>query len=157
MLHLRHPHRLTVVLAATALIMGAACSDDSPAPTPAPTAAAPAATTAPTEAPAATESPAETPAPTPQAARTPEPPSAGPVEEVAIAGFRLPSATVAVGTQVAWTNEDSAPHTATSVDGVFNSGGLDQGETFRFTFQEAGEFRYICSLHEGMEGTITVQ
>lgn len=157
MLHVRQRRGLTAVLATAVLIVGAACTDDAPAATSAPTAAPPAAaTTAPAETPAVTPA-AETPAPTPQAARTPEPPSDGPVEEVAIASFRLPSATVAVGTQVVWTNEDAAPHTATSVDGVFNSGGLDQGETYRFTFQEAGEFRYICSLHEGMEGTITVQ
>ena len=30
------------------------------------------------------------------------------------------------------------------------------GESYRFTFRAAGTFRYVCSIHNGMDGTITV-
>jgi plastocyanin len=63
---------------------------------------------------------------------------------------------VSVGTTITWTNNDSAPHTVTSTDGVFDSARLNQGETFSFTFTEAGDYSYFCSFHPGMQGTITV-
>jgi plastocyanin len=40
---------------------------------------------------------------------------------------------------------------------VFDSGTLAQGETFEFTFEEAGEFDFFCSVHPDMTGTITVE
>ncbi len=49
---------------------------------------------------------------------------------------------IPVGTTVTWTNNDATPHTVTSTDGVFDSGGLDSGETFSFTFDSPGEFAY---------------
>lgn len=63
---------------------------------------------------------------------------------------------IPVGTTVTWTNNDATPHTVTSTDGVFDSGGLDSGETFSFTFDSPGEFAYFCSFHPGMQGTIVV-
>jgi plastocyanin len=63
---------------------------------------------------------------------------------------------VPVGTTVTWTNEDAAPHTATSVDKIWDSNILQQGETFSFTFEEAGTFEYLCSLHPAMVGQVIV-
>ena len=73
--------------------------------------------------------------------------------------------TVAVGTTVRWTNADAVAHTVTSgvsdgtlgeADGVFDSGFLEQGQTFSYTFTEAGEFDYFCTPHPWMRGKVTV-
>lgn len=63
---------------------------------------------------------------------------------------------VPVGTTVTWTNNDSVPHTATSDEGLFQSGKISAGDGFSFTFEEAGTFGYFCEYHTGMKGTIVV-
>lgn len=65
--------------------------------------------------------------------------------------------TAAVGDTVTITNEDAVAHTWTAVDGDFDSGNVAEGETFEFTFEEAGDFDYFCTIHPQMEGTITVE
>lgn len=84
-------------------------------------------------------------------------PSAG-GSAVSIANFSFqPSAiTVAVGTTVTWTNNDTAGHTVTADDGSFKSDRLGTGSTFSQTFATAGTFAYHCSIHSSMTGTITV-
>jgi plastocyanin len=78
---------------------------------------------------------------------------------VDISGFAFnPSQlTIAVGDTVTWTNSDSTSHTATADDGTFDSGDLANGDTFSYTFTEAGAFSYVCSYHSSMTGTITVE
>lgn len=66
------------------------------------------------------------------------------------------AAEVAVGTTITVTNNDGSPHTWTAVDGSFDSGGLGQGESFEFTFTEAGTYEYFCNIHPSMTGTIVV-
>jgi plastocyanin len=51
------------------------------------------------------------------------------------------------GQAVAWTNRDLAPHTVTAEDNSWDSGLMDQGETFVLTFDEPGVYEYICALH----------
>jgi plastocyanin len=65
--------------------------------------------------------------------------------------------TVAPGTTVMWKNLDGEPHTVASADGLFRSQALDQNDSYRFTFDKAGTFRYICSIHPNMKATITVK
>lgn len=65
--------------------------------------------------------------------------------------------TVAVGSQVTWTNDDSVPHTTTSDDGVWSSDELDAGASFSHTFDEAGTYTYVCEIHSGMAGEVVVQ
>jgi plastocyanin len=65
--------------------------------------------------------------------------------------------TIAPGTRVTWINKDEAPHTATSSDKKFNSGGLDTDDKFSFVFNEKGDFPYICTLHPQMKATIKVK
>ncbi len=79
------------------------------------------------------------------------------MQEVMIKDFAFSPSTLTVkkGTTVTWTNEDSAPHTATSGD-VFDSGNLGTGQSFSYTFDEAGTFDYICTIHPSMEGAIIV-
>jgi plastocyanin len=71
--------------------------------------------------------------------------------------FKPAEITVAPGTKVTWINKDEAPHTATSNDKAFNSGGLDTDDKFSFVFNEKGEFPYFCALHPHMKATITVK
>ena len=77
---------------------------------------------------------------------------------VTIKGFSFAPGdlSVKVGTKVTWTNEDSAKHKIKSDDGTFDSDALGQGDTFEHTFDTAGTFAYICSIHPSMKGTITV-
>lgn len=77
---------------------------------------------------------------------------------ITIANFDYSGAeTVTVGTTVIVTNEDDVSHTWTSEDDVFDSGSLSQGESFQYTFEEAGEYSFVCSIHPGMSGSITVE
>lgn len=64
------------------------------------------------------------------------------------------SITVSTGTTVVWTNRDSAPHTVTADS--FDSGRLDQGQTFTYTFNQAGAFEYWCTIHPSMHHGIVV-
>lgn len=64
--------------------------------------------------------------------------------------------TVAAGTTVEVTNADGANHTWTSVDDLFDSGSLANGDSFRFTFEQPGEYEFLCTIHPTMTGSITV-
>jgi plastocyanin len=65
--------------------------------------------------------------------------------------------TVPAGTTVAWVNKDGEPHTVVSADGLFRSAALDENDTFKFTFAKPGTYKYVCSIHPRMVGTITVK
>lgn len=64
--------------------------------------------------------------------------------------------TIKVGTTVTWTNKDSVGHSATSDDGIFDSGILGKGSSFSYTFTTAGTYGYHCKQHTYMEATIVV-
>jgi len=64
---------------------------------------------------------------------------------------------IAAGTTVVWKNMDGEPHTIASVDGMFRSPALDQNDSYSFTFNRPGVFKYICSIHPKMKATITVK
>jgi plastocyanin len=87
---------------------------------------------------------------------SPTPSAAAP--RVEYKGFKANPMTleVAKGTTVTWTNSDPTAHTVTSgtnrqSDGKFD-GEIGQGETFTFTFQQAGTFEYFCMRHASMVG-----
>ena len=67
--------------------------------------------------------------------------------------------TVPVGATVTWTNHDGDIHSvvATGDPKTFKSPAMDTGDTFSFTFAEAGTYAYLCSLHPHMTGTIIVK
>lgn len=72
--------------------------------------------------------------------------------------FNPSEISVRVGDTVTWTNEDSVGHDVTG--DAFKSGepgGIGNGDTFEHTFEEAGTFDYVCTVHPGMEGTVTVR
>ncbi len=78
--------------------------------------------------------------------------------QIPIEGFAYHPAdlTIPIGTTVTWTNKDGAPHTSTSDDGLWDSRGLGQGDSYSHTFDQAGTFNYHCSIHSSIKGTITV-
>ena len=73
--------------------------------------------------------------------------------------FSPPLLTVAPGTTVTWDNKDEEPHTVTSADGgiTFKSPALDTDDKFTFTFDKPGTYKYFCSIHPHMVGTIEVK
>ena len=70
--------------------------------------------------------------------------------------------TVAKGATVTWSNDDSAAHTVTSgtptggPDGLFDSSIFMAGNSFEFTFDDAGTYDYFCMVHPWMIGIINV-
>lgn len=64
---------------------------------------------------------------------------------------------IKVGETVTWNNKDSVAHTATSDDGVFDTGLIGQNETATVTFDTPGTFSYHCTPHPQMQATIIVE
>jgi plastocyanin len=67
------------------------------------------------------------------------------------------SMSVAAGTTVTWTNEDSAPHTVTADDDSWTSETLATGDSFTHTFDAAGTVAYHCALHPRMTASVVVE
>ena len=67
--------------------------------------------------------------------------------------------TVPVGTEVEWDNKDESPHTVVAIDAAktFKSDALDTGDSFKFTFSKPGTYKYFCTLHPLMVGTVVVK
>lgn len=76
---------------------------------------------------------------------------------VNIRNFAFTPATLTVkkGTTVTWTNADSAPHQIKSSS--FNSEILNNGQSFSYTFNDVGNFDYLCAIHPYMVGKIVVE
>jgi amicyanin len=72
-------------------------------------------------------------------------------------GYSPADISVKKGTKVTWTNNDDVAHTVTADSGnAFDSGNMDKGKTFSFTFNTAGTFAYHCTYHPNMHGKVTV-
>jgi plastocyanin len=65
--------------------------------------------------------------------------------------------TVSAGSTVTWTNHGEEPHTVASDSGLFRSGALDSNESFSYRFDKPGIYRYVCSIHPQMTGTVIVK
>ncbi len=79
---------------------------------------------------------------------------------VTIEGFEFITAelTVPVGTEVTWTNVDTAKHSIEDVSGAFEeSSALGTGDAFSFTYDQPGSQAYICGIHPYMRGTVIVE
>jgi plastocyanin len=64
--------------------------------------------------------------------------------------------TVVAGETVIWTNSGLGPHTVTSDAGQFDSGRLEAGATFSYTFTSPGTYLYSCTVHPTMHGRVLV-
>jgi plastocyanin len=115
--------------------------------------------TAPVAGPAAPRDAPESPAlgPAPTASTQNAPAATGTAVTISNMAFSPATVTIPLGTKVTWTNTDPVAHTVTAVGGAFNSGHLNPGQTFSYTFDKAGTFDYACTYHPYMKGTITVQ
>jgi plastocyanin len=131
--------RITRALFLVSLLMIAAGCSSAAAATPSP---APVASSAPASSPPASS------ATTPRAQES----------TISIRNFSFSpvSLTVPVGATVSWNNLDGEPHTVKSIDQSFRSGALDQNDSFSFKFDKPGTYRYVCSIHPQMVGTIVV-
>ena len=73
-------------------------------------------------------------------------------------GFAPQTLNVATGTTVTWGNNDaSTAHTSTADGGQWDSSNIAPGQTFTRRFDTAGSFKYHCTIHANMTGTIVVQ
>jgi len=71
--------------------------------------------------------------------------------------FDPKTVTVKVGQTITWTNEDGIAHNVTAEKGAdFKSDNLSKGDTFDFTPEQAGTIDYVCTIHPGQDGSITV-
>jgi plastocyanin len=65
---------------------------------------------------------------------------------------------ISVGDSVTWTDSTDAPHTVSSdqAGGPMQSNIINQGDSYRATFNTAGTFAYHCEIHSYMHGTVHV-
>jgi plastocyanin len=74
---------------------------------------------------------------------------------IASFAFSPNSITINKGDTVVWTNNDSVKHTATGSG--FDSGLLNNNQSFSFKFNNIGTYNYICTPHPSMKGTVIVK
>jgi plastocyanin len=67
--------------------------------------------------------------------------------------------TVPVGTTVTWVNAGLLPHTVSAQSGRLESGMVQAGQSYSFTFDTPGEYTYFCRPHVviGMTGVVVVE
>jgi plastocyanin len=78
--------------------------------------------------------------------------------------FDPPVINVDAGQRIEWRHEGSNPHTVTSGSpvsdpgSIFDSGNLNGGSDFSFTFTNRGDFAYFCRIHgASMTGLVRVR
>jgi plastocyanin len=71
--------------------------------------------------------------------------------------FNPSAITASVGDVITWTNNDTAPHTATvKSDPTCTTENLAGGATGSIVFNTAGSYEFFCKIHPTMTGTIEV-
>lgn len=71
--------------------------------------------------------------------------------------FEPDAVTVKTGATVVWTNLENVPHDVVAESGAdFETKPFGKDGTFEYTTEKAGTIEYVCTLHPGMDGTITV-
>lgn len=80
--------------------------------------------------------------------------------EIVIDNFMFGPSTLTVpaGTVVTWVNKDDDPHTVIGTDpeSPIKSRPLDTGERYSIALTKPATYRYFCSLHPHMTGTVIV-
>ena len=84
---------------------------------------------------------------------------AAPAATIQIANFKFgpPDLSVAAGTIVTWKNADDSPHRIADRNGAYSSPALDTDDSFSHTFATPGVYKYFCSIHPYMVGTVAVK
>ena len=62
-----------------------------------------------------------------------------------------------VGDVIAWTNSDTAPHSATLDNGACDTKTIDVGSTAMLVFTAPGTYTYHCSIHPTQMKDYTIQ
>lgn len=83
-------------------------------------------------------------------------PPASPMVTIAQSRYAPLSVTVTPGTVVSFENTDPFAHTVTARDGSFDSGRLEESDTFDVQFADEGTFSYFCDIHPTMRADVTV-
>jgi plastocyanin len=65
--------------------------------------------------------------------------------------------TVRVGTRITFHNYDKTAHTATAINGGFDTGTIQPGASATITMRKAGTYSYHCLFHAFMVATINVR
>jgi plastocyanin len=65
---------------------------------------------------------------------------------------------IPAGGTVLWTNSSPIGHTVTADDGSYDSGNINQGDTFSTSFDAPGTYSYYCIPHKaaGMVAVVVV-
>jgi len=69
---------------------------------------------------------------------------------------------IPAGTTVTFVNDDDAAHTVTAAalgddkKPLFDSGNMDKGQKWSFTFKKPGTYQYLCAYHAFMKAKIVV-
>jgi len=80
-------------------------------------------------------------------------------KNVTVDNFKFSPATVSIkrGDSVTWRfRRDAAPHNARGSGGIKSKARITTG-TYKKTFRKRGSFRYICTIHPNMKGTVRVR
>lgn len=77
-------------------------------------------------------------------------------------GYNPSTIKVKVGEEVTWTNSDSSPHElaadAETVPGFGSTEALNTGDTYSYTFEDAGTYRYYDPASPAkLNGTVVVE
>jgi plastocyanin len=83
--------------------------------------------------------------------------SSGTLVHVKNFAFNPKDLSVSVGTKVTWEFDDSTSHNVTASDNSFSSDDLNSGAKFSFTFNKAGTYSYMCTIHPQMKATVVVK
>jgi plastocyanin len=85
--------------------------------------------------------------------------AAGKAHQVAIEGMKFvpERLEVAVGDSVTWINRDPVPHTVTNAPKSIESGTIAPNGKWKYVVRRKGDIDYLCRLHPGMRGTLTVK
>jgi plastocyanin len=78
------------------------------------------------------------------------------VVEIRASEFYPQSLTVEKGEKIIWVNEDTSPHTVTSLDGELKSPIIPPNQTYYHVFDKEGKFSYNCSLRPILHGEVIV-
>ena len=70
--------------------------------------------------------------------------------------YQPATVTVRAGDLVSWANGGQLPHDAVADDGSWSTGLLANSQRAAVRFQRAGTWRYHCSIHAEMRGTVRV-
>lgn len=71
-------------------------------------------------------------------------------------GYLPPDVTVTLGTTLSWFNEGPSVHTSTSDTGLWDSGNINPGFSYGYTFNSPGTYSYHCAIHPALVGTVNV-